>query len=85
MYVDSFSKCDVLVIRQKPPDNETLVYKSLWTMYVDSFGKCDVLVIRRNSLTGCHVRRITSTSQAKLTVLVIRPFTPVNEYGQITN
>ena len=22
MYVDSFGKCDVLVIRRKPPDNE---------------------------------------------------------------
>ena len=47
MNVDSFGKCDVFVIRQKPPNNETLVFRSLWTMYVDSFGKCDVLVLRR--------------------------------------
>ena len=54
-------------------------------MNVDSFGKCDVLVIGRNSLTGIHVRRITSTLQAKSALLVIRPFTPENEYGRITN
>jgi len=68
-YVDSFGKCASLIIRWKLPNNK---FGSRYP------AKC---VILQNSLSGIHVRLITSTLQEKNFVLVIRPFAPDNEYA----
>ncbi len=58
-YVDSFGKCASLIIRWKLPNNK---FGSRYP------AKC---VILQNSLSGIHVRLITSTLQEKNFVLVI--------------